>query len=679
MAGAIAIGVVAAILRAQLSTVALAAALILGAAAGAAHERSVEEGLVSSVEAGPVRLLVSASTDTVAGFHGDWLLASPEQRWSEDGWVPSGKSSLLIQADDLPELAVGEIALVVGELVDSPGTARGLSYAARVRAHRVEWLAKARNPLLRAGNSVRERVSDRLDEVDDPAAALLSGFLIGDTSQMAESDVEALRAAGLSHFVAVSGSNVALFLAVWWVVVAPLSLGRGTRLAAGLMGLALFVTVTRWEPSVLRAVGMAAVMLVGRAAGLAISGWTALAVAVFGALLVSPGLGIELGFQLSVAATVGILGGSGMFSRVRPAWVGSALGVTVAAQLAVTPILLAAVGHVPLVSPLTNLVAAPLVAVATVIGGVAVLTGIGILLPPALAAASGVLAVAHGAAELPQLDLAGVAVAVILGLVALRRGWRPLVALAGAMALAVAIGIPSEGPDPPAAVFLDVGQGDSIVLLGASGGVVLVDGGPDGAVVLAGLSEHGIRRIDLMVVSHPHEDHVAGLVAVMERIPVGELWHPGFPDGGATFDLLLEMAADRGIEVAVPIVGQEVDVGGVELEVMGPLRRYASPNDHSLVIDARLGDLDLLLAGDVEETAQHELGPIRAEVLKVAHHGAATSDVEWLTGTGATLAVISVGPNDFGHPSPEIIAAIEASGARVVRTDQAGDILVRPP
>ncbi len=94
---------------------------------------------------------------------------------------------------------------------------------------------------------------------------------------------------------------------------------------------------------------------------------------------------------------------------------------------------------------------------------------------------------------------------------------------------------------------------------------------------------------------------------------------------------------------------------------------------------ARLGELDLLLSGDVEETAQQELGPIRADVLKVAHHGAATSDVEWLVDADASLAVISVGPNDFGHPSPEVVAALEASGARVARTDLDGDIVVRPP
>jgi competence protein ComEC len=543
----------------------------------------------------------------------------------------------------------------------------------------VERIAAADNPLLRAGNAVRDRVSGRLGTIDDPAAALLTGFLIGDTSRLADSEVEALRRAGLSHFVAVSGSNVALFLAVWWVVVAPLSLGVGTRVAAGVVGLALFVTVTRWEPSVMRAAGMAAVMLVGRAAGFALSGWTALGLAVCGALLVSPGLSTDLGFQLSVAATVGILIGAGMFSVLRPRWLGGALGVTVAAQLAVTPILLGAVGEVPLAGPVSNLIAAPLVAAATILGGAGVVGGLEPLLGMGIGAARGVLAVAHAAAGLPQLDVVGAAAVGFLAVLGIRRSWRPMVAVAGATALVVAVGVPTRQPNPPAAVFLDVGQGDSMLLLGEDGGVVLVDGGPDPGVVLGRLAEYGIGRIDLAVLSHPHEDHAAGLVAVVEHLPVGEMWHPGFPDGGATFDFLADAAAERGVEVSVPALGHEVDVGGVGLEVLGPLRRYASPNDHSLVLGARLGELDLLLSGDVEATAQQELGPIETDVLKVAHHGAATSDIDWIESTGANLAVISVGSNDFGHPSPEVVAALEASGARVVRTDRDGDIVVRPP
>ncbi len=144
------LGAVAAILRGKLSTVVLAGALVLGAFAGWAQHRSVEEILGSVVEPGPVRLVAEASTDPVTGLHGEWLVASPEQRWSGDHWEPWEGPPLLVEADQLPPLAVGETALIVGELFDSPGIARGHPYAARVRAQRVERLAEAENPLVRA-------------------------------------------------------------------------------------------------------------------------------------------------------------------------------------------------------------------------------------------------------------------------------------------------------------------------------------------------------------------------------------------------------------------------------------------------------------------------------------------------------------------------------------------------
>jgi competence protein ComEC len=110
--------------------------------------------------------------------------------------------------------------------------------------------------------------------------------------------------------------------------------------------------------------------------------------------------------------------------------------------------------------------------------------------------------------------------------------------------------------------------------------------------------------------------------------------------------------------------------------VDGPLRRYASPNDQSIVITVTGPTRSMLLAGDIETVAQAELGHLRADVLKVPHQGAATSDSEWLRGVGADIAVISVGPNDFGHPADWVIATLEESGAAVVRTDLAGHVSV---
>ena len=264
----------------------------------------------------------------------------------------------------------------------------------------------------------------------------------------------------------------------------------------------------------------------------------------------------------------------------------AALGVTVAAQVAVTPILLGAVGSVPLASPVTNLIAAPLVAGATVLGGAGVFAGVQPLLHMGMAAARGRVGGGARRRRPPQLDPSGPLPPACLAVLGIRRSWRPMVAVAGGQPWSWRS---ARQPDPRRQCSSTSAK-ETILLLGEEGGVVLVDGGPDPGVVLGRLAEYGIRRIDLVVLSHPHEDHAAGLVAVLERLPVSELWHPGSPTAGRPSTELADAAAERGVEVSVPALGHEVDVGGVGLEVLGPLRRYASPNDHSLVLGARLGD-----------------------------------------------------------------------------------------
>lgn len=133
-----------------------------------------------------------------------------------------------------------------------------------------------------------------------------------------------------------------------------------------------------------------------------------------------------------------------------------------------------------------------------------------------------------------------------------------------------------------------------------------------------------------------------------------------------------------GIAHGVPEVGQTVELGSLSLEVLGPLRRYASPNDESLVVRVGVAGMSVLFAGDIETFAQGDLGPIRSDVLKVPHQGGATSDPDWLADSAGKVSVISVGPNDFGHPSDWVVATLDEAGSVVCRTDQDGDVVVYP-
>ena len=654
----------------------LAVIAVAGSLSGVFSSQRDQAILESFVPEGVVEVGGVAVEDPRPSPIGAWFLMEPEYLSTRDRVTGWDGPRLLVSIDQPGRFMAGDRLAVTGRLEALSGEARGDVYAGRITARTVERISEARG-FFRAANLIRSRVEDQLSETTDrPAAALVSGFLIGDVRELPRPDYEALRRAGLSHFVAVSGSNVALFLILWWVIVGLFGFGPRRRAVLGLVGLVLFVIITRWEPSVLRAAVMAGFVLVARAFGLSLGPWTALGGGVAGLLLVSGELVSDVGFQLSVGATAGVIAGAGFRPLRRFPLVGATLAATVSAQLAVAPLLLIHFGTLPLLSPVINLLAGPLVVAATSLGGLGVLAGVPILTDLATAIAGIVLGIARSAAPWPQIGwvgYCGVMIAVVLARVS---GLRRVMSLIAAAWAFITIGLSPTPITLPAVVFLDVGQGDSSLLLDDEGAVVLIDGGPDPGVLIERLRHYGIDHVDLLVASHQHHDHVAGLIAALEHIPVGRVWHAGQPDPGPEMQELLDLAARLEVPVEIARAGWTIQIGDFHIEVLGPVRRYASPNDQSVVLLVEVGGQTILMPGDAETYAQADLGPISADVLKVPHQGAATSDLEWLRATGAELAIIPVGPNDYGHPSPDVLELFEEMGTEVRRTDRDGDVVI---
>ncbi len=606
---------------------------------------------VRSIEgpAGPV------SWDGPAGrLRGDVAGWTRESRW----WV---ETTMYPGADP-----------AAGSRARDPVVWQGRVVRARPAPERVGWAAEQ-------AARVRSLILDRLRPDADRGRALLAGFLLGDVSHMRTWEEETMRRAGLSHFVAVSGSNVALFLGAMFLVAGPLGWSSVRRAVLGLAGLVFFVLLIGPDPSVVRAATMAGLVLLARPFGLRPDIWRVIGVGVGLLLLVSPELAYSLGFQLSVAATAGVVVGTGWFHNLRPRWLATSLGAACGAQLAVAPILLLAIGQLPLWSPVANVAAAPLVVAATGLGGAGAVVGMEGLVEAGALVARAVLGIADLSSTLPQIGWTAALPLAGCGLVAISRRFRPVAVLVGSMlaCLLTVFAAPHTyvgAPVRPAFVALDVGQGDALLLLGEAGETVLVDGGSDGAKVRAGLSRFGVRGVDLLVVSHAHHDHYGGLVDVIGALPVGQMWYAPFPGQADAYSSLVE-AAEQVTRVTIPSLGVH-QIGSIRLEVLGPARRYASLNDQSIAIRATLGGETVLLSGDMERVSQSELEPPRVDVLKVPHQGAATSDPEWLVATGASVAVVSVGPNRFGHPSEELLAALEQAGMDVRRTDREGDVVI---
>ncbi|MGH8958687.1 MAG: ComEC/Rec2 family competence protein [Acidimicrobiia bacterium] len=620
-------------------------------------------------------LTVVAMTDAApSSFGGSWFIGRPvglatggrETRWRGP--------NLLVRLEADQEVSWSELWRIRGQLQTRPGTAGGHFYAGVVDATDFEVLSDHSTPLIGAGNAIRRRVLDQLDG-GRPGEALLAGFLVGDISDLSQPDQVAMRRAGISHFVAVSGANVAGFLLLWWLLLGPIGVGARRRGWVGLVGLAVFLIATRWEPSVVRAGLMAAVVFAGRAAGLAIDAWTALGAGTALSLLAAPALVSDLGFQLSVAATAGIMVGYDLLPSSLPDLVRKPLGVTIGAQAAVTPLLLAQGEGIPLLSPVTNLISAPLVATATLFGVGGVITGPGPLLWVAVSASDLVLLIARVAAWFPQLGVG--ALVLIAAAICVTIRWSPIRPLMAALASTVlVVMIVPRGVVGPAVIFLDVGQGDAALLVSAGGEAVLIDGGPDPRQLWQALYEYRIRQLRLVVATHPHDDHIAGLVGLAGRLSIGEVWQAGDRHANSTWAKIAAEMEAAAVPVMTPGVGTRLVLSGMSLEVLGPERRYDSANDQSIVIVARSATASLLMTGDVEVAAQRDLDSIDVDILKVPHHGGNTSVPTWLMSTSPAIAVISVGPNRFGHPAPEVIEAMEAAGARVITTQDEGDVFL---
>lgn len=596
------------------------------------------------------------------------------------------------------------------DLPGDPGFAGSLlrrGIAARLRVGEMVRLGPSEVAFVRWAQSFRALVGRSIRELFPPRpAGLLLGLSLGDDSMLDPALERDFRASGLSHLLVVSGGNVVMVLAPVLALASLLQLPRWPRFALGVGTVAFFVVLTGAEPSVLRAGVMAGLTLLGVLLGRPRSSGSILSGAVFALLVLDPALAWSVGFQLSVAATAGMVAlATPLADRLGflPRPVALAAGTTLAAQVGVTPILLYYFHEVPLSTLVANVLAFPAVAPGMLLGlGAA---GAGLVWEPAgrvLAALAGlplryleVVADRAARAPVPWITggglaslIAGLALVVVLAWW-LRSGRRvPRALVVGVLALAPVVawsGAVTSGPPSGLTVrFFDVGQGDAALVTSPGGATILVDAGPDEAQVATELSALGVKRLDVVVASHPHADHIVGLPAVLARFPVGLLVEPGCPDDPPYGRALAEAVAAEGVPVRHPRAGDVLVVGDVQIRFLSPDRCWiatgSDANNDSLVFRLSLGDDVVLFATEPEEPAQQVMldstPDLSADVLKVPHHGGATSLEAFFDAVAPEVAVVSTGPNTYGHPAPEVLGWIRETGARILRTDRLGDVVV---
>ncbi|SBT49665.1 ComEC/Rec2 family competence protein [Micromonospora narathiwatensis] len=562
----------------------------------------------------------------------------------------------------------------------------------------------------RAAGVLRAGLQRACEPLPDEQGGLLPGLVVGDTSRLPPTVEEDFRTTGMTHLNAVSGSNVAIVVGAVLLLARWARAGPWTAAALCVVALIGFVILVRPSPSVVRAAAMGAIGLAALAAGRPRAALPALAAAVTVLVLVDPDLAGDPGFTLSVCATAGLLlfapgWRDALRRRGVPPGLAEALAVPAAAQLACGPVIAGLSGTVSLVAVPANLLVAPAVAPATVLGVIAAVASPVWPTGAEFAAWLGswpawwLVVVARHGARLPAGTLpwpGGVtgallltAVSVALLLAARRRLLRRLVAVCTAAVVlgTLPVRLLAAGWPPPGWVIVacSVGQGDAVVLPVAAGRAVVVDAGPEPAGVDACLRRLGVREVSLLVVSHFHADHVGGIAGVFRGRRVADVVTPQLaePPSGASQVRAAARAGAAGLR-AVP-VGWAWRAGGVELTVLGPPYPLhgsrSDPNNNSLVLAATVAGVRILLPGDAETEEQRAVldavppDAVRADVLKVAHHGSAYQDPEFLAAVRPAVALVSVGAdNDYGHPNPGLIDRLTRAGARVLRTDTDGDL-----
>lgn len=232
--------------------------------------------------------------------------------------------------------------------------------------------------------------------------------------------------------------------------------------------------------------------------------------------------------------------------------------------------------------------------------------------------------------------------------------------------------------------FIDVGQADSI-LLECDDKYALVDGGndADSQSILAYLARQGIAKLDLVVATHPHEDHIGGLADIINFVPVDAVWSSPIPNNTNTVRNFLKSVSNRGLELQHPAVGQSFQLGTATITVIGPVKEYDDLNNLSLVLMVQHGGKRFLLTGDMEREAENDLiesgADLKADVLKVGHHGSESSTgYRFLREVMPTYAAISCGKdNSYGHPHEDPLSRLRDAEVTVFRTDEQSTIIAR--
>ncbi|HKO16357.1 MAG TPA: DNA internalization-related competence protein ComEC/Rec2 [Gemmatimonadaceae bacterium] len=598
----------------------------------------------------------------------------------------------------------GSVARVMGQPVAG---ARGLLIQHAIVAQEAApgWRARARTRALVA-----------IDQVFPADAPLARALLVADMEAIAPEVRDRFAAAGLAHMLSISGLHVGIIALALDVVLLACRVPRRAATLATVLLVAIYVAIIGAPPPAVRSAAMLAAIAASRLAQRPTSPWALLALGAAGPLF-APRTVLDVGYQLSVLGVGSLIASGVLVRRIVPrtlrGWRRAAIAsliTSTVATLASAPLVAWSFGRVSLVGPATNLVAAPIMALAqpmlflglviAPLGPLARLVGDAV--HPVLAAFDAVAragaAVPGGWWEVAPTTAGGLLAGIAsLALLAACIGEYPMPAVVvGGAALTLLVWRPltPAGSGLTELHMLDVGQGDAIALRTPHGHWVLFDagrawrGGDAGRSVIVPYLARRRGPLDVFVLSHPHTDHVGGAATVIGALHPQRYIDAAYAGNADAYRASLLRAREAHTAWQRVHPADSLVIDGVVITFLAPDSAWTAslddPNLASTVALVRAGRVRFLLVGDAEAPEEdwlraHALGQLRADVLKVGHHGSNTSSTAaFLDAVQPRVALISVGAgNSYGHPSAAVVDALAARGAQVLRTDRAGTVIVR--
>jgi competence protein ComEC len=685
-------------------------------------ELSWQKDSLGEIIGNKVKLVAKVIRIEDKGYRKEYLLTDIR---GVDRDIYSNKEVLLSTYKIDPKLRYGDIIEVDTklELAKSQSNPGGFSYRKYLKQQGIYGIAKVNsyedirvianrtNFIIRTLFNLRQRITVLIEEYfPQPYNYILEALLLGDKSLLPDRIEDNFRKLGLSHLLVISGFHIGLISYLLYLIGNRLKFSKRLNLIFILIFLTSYLIITGCQLPSLRAVLLIFLVLLGNYLERRVDIYNLLAGVGIVIVLINPFSLFTVSFQLSFGAVVAISYLTPIISNYLPIKndkLNNLISGSLAAQLGLLPILIYYFYEISLLSVLSNLLIMPLISLVLWLGVFFILLALIKITIIAKLFAIIIRVVLFLVLRIVNMIVENFVTVLLVGkqaivtivlyylivyslvkvlkpnLIPYSKNYKlhgKLIILIIVLMLIVQLGF--SDVNGLKIIILSVGNGDGIYLETPSHQRILIDGGEDGREIIAYLKSRGVRSLDMVFISHFHADHVGGIIELIKEVRVDRIFYPPILEEDEISKKFFKLAKKKRIEVIKLFKGDNVKASQVEFKVLGPelpLINESPANNNSLVLKLIYKEFKVLFTGDLEVEGEERLlangANLSSIILKVGHHGSDTSSsISFIDKVNPALAIISVGRNNYGHPSRKIIKRFGKRGVKVLRTDYSGAV-----